>query len=147
MEHVVFYAGPDGAPAFRRFAGQDEAVRFVEHLRNVEAVTDVSLHVLTPVPVSFRAYYKAEIPSFDPVSAVEPVTALDVAGVEPAPVAEAAPVAEPAPAVAAVPAPAVPEQLPEPVAPALAPAADVPAPAPAVAEAASKGRRSLGFFG
>jgi hypothetical protein len=62
MEHAVFYPGPDGAPAFRRFASVDEAVGFVEHLRNVEGVEDVSVQMLTPVPLAFRAYYRVEMP-------------------------------------------------------------------------------------
>ena len=62
MEHVVFFPGLDGLPAFRRFAVLDDAVRFVEHLRNVEGVSEVSLHALTEVPLAFRAYYKVEVP-------------------------------------------------------------------------------------
>lgn len=83
MEHVVFYPGPDAAPSFRRFASLEEAVRFVEHLRNVENVSEVSVHALTPVPVAFRAYYKVEVPMGDmpadllpvevPAQAVEPM--------------------------------------------------------------------------
>src|SRR4051794_27843260 len=62
MEHVVFHPGPDGAPAFRRFGSLEEAVRFVEHLRNAEGVSEVSVHALAPLPVAFRAYYKVEVP-------------------------------------------------------------------------------------
>jgi hypothetical protein len=36
VEHVVFFPSPDGAPAFRRVPTFEEAVRLVEHLRNVE---------------------------------------------------------------------------------------------------------------
>jgi hypothetical protein len=63
MEHVVFHPGPDGAPAFRRLNSREDAVRFVEHLRNVEGVTEVSVHELVPVPVSFRTYYRVEVPA------------------------------------------------------------------------------------
>jgi hypothetical protein len=70
MEHVVFFPTPDGGTAFRRFAGLEEAVRFVEHLRNVEGVSEVSLHALTEVPLAFRAYYKVEVPAgADPAAA------------------------------------------------------------------------------
>ena len=62
MEHVVFFPTPDGGSAFRRFSGLEEAVRFVEHLRNVEGVSEVSLHALTEVPLAFRAYYRVEVP-------------------------------------------------------------------------------------
>src|SRR5947208_4877840 len=63
MEHVVFHPGPDGSPAFRRFGSLEDAVRFVEHLRNVEGVSEVSVHALAPVPLAFRAYYKVEVPA------------------------------------------------------------------------------------
>ncbi|MDQ1699128.1 MAG: hypothetical protein QOG34_991 [Frankiaceae bacterium] len=129
MEHVVFYPALDGAPAFRRFASLDEAVRFVEHLRNAEGVSEVSVHTLAPVPLAFRAYYKVEVPQDD---------------------APAAPVAEVA-EVPVVPAPS------EPVYDVPAPAAEVPAvepePVPALAAVepepvmvSPNGKKSLGFF-
>ena len=63
MEHVVFFPAPDGAPAFRRVPSLEEAVRLVEHLRNVEGVASVSVHALTEVPLAFRAYYRGEVPA------------------------------------------------------------------------------------
>ena len=108
MDHVVFYAGPDAAPAFRRFSSLDEAVRFVEHLRNVEGVEDVSVNFLTPIPLAFRAYYKVEVPAVEmaPAEAVavpeqpmalEPVTPepVEAMPMDPMPV-DAAPVEVPA---------------------------------------------------
>lgn len=63
MEHVVFFPAPDGTPAFRRVPSLDEAVRLVEHLRNVDGVSSASVHALTEVPLAFRAYYKVEVPA------------------------------------------------------------------------------------
>lgn len=63
MEHVVFFPAPDRSPAFRRFPDLDQALRFVEHLRNVENVTEASVYALTEVPLSFRAWYRVEVPS------------------------------------------------------------------------------------
>ena len=63
MEHVVFFPASDGSPAFRRLASVEEAVRLVEHLRNVEGVDRVSVHALTEVPLAFRAYYRVELPA------------------------------------------------------------------------------------
>src|SRR4051794_14804115 len=126
MEHVVFHPGPDGAPAFRRFGSLEDAVRFVEHLRNAEGVSEVSVHALAPVPVAFRAYYKVEVP------------------VEQAPV-DSAPFDVPAPSEPVY--EAVPEQ------PAAEPVMAEPvmaeaqfADATAAAEQPSNGKRSLGFF-
>src|SRR3954470_11873486 len=80
MEHVVFHPGPDGAPAFRRLGSLEDAVRFVEHLRNAEGVSEVSVHALAPVPVAFRAYYKVEGPADSaPIdSARKPSAPIDV---------------------------------------------------------------------
>jgi len=101
MEHVVFHSGPDGNPAFRRFGSLDEAVRFVEHLRNVEGVEDATVHVLTPVPLAFRAYYKVEVPAVEALTTVpmQPVDAEPVDAV-PTEVAPADVLPEPEPAVA-----------------------------------------------
>ena len=96
MEHVVFFPAPDGTPAFRRVPSLDEAVRLVEHLRNIDGVASASVHALTEVPLAFRAYYKVEVPAEASVPAqqvaepvVEPV-ALEPISVEPeAEVAEA----------------------------------------------------------
>ena len=80
MDHVVFHPGPDGAPGFHRFSSLDEAVQYVEHLRNAEGVVDVSVHALMPVPLAFRAYYKVEVPAVDvadlPMVPEQPVAAV-----------------------------------------------------------------------
>ena len=91
MEHVVFFPGPDGAPSFRRLPALEDAVRFVEHLRNVENVSEVSVYALSSVPLAFRPYYRVEVPAGE--------AAVEAAPVIPSP---AEPVAEP---VAEVPAP------------------------------------------
>jgi hypothetical protein len=118
MEHVVFFPGPDGAPSFRRLTSLDDAVRFVEHLRNVENVSEVSVHMLAPVPLSFRPYYRVEVPAGE--AAPEPVVASE-------------PVAAPMEAVVPAPSEPVGEHVPvsEPV---------------AEGEPVANGRRSLGFF-
>jgi hypothetical protein len=102
VEHVVFFPAPDGSPAFRRVPNLEEAVRMVEHLRNVEGVASVSVHALSEVPLAFRAYYRVEVPT-DAAVPAQPVAPV---AVEAEPVAvEAEPVAvepEPAPALALV---------------------------------------------
>jgi hypothetical protein len=62
VEHVVFFPASDGSPAFRRVSGIEDAVRLVEHLRNVEGINEVSCHALTEVPLAFRTYYRVEVP-------------------------------------------------------------------------------------
>ncbi len=107
MEHVVFYPAQDGSPAFRRLPTLDEAVRLVEHLRNVEGVAEVSVHTLAEVPLAFKAYYRVEMPvAAEPApAAAEPVAMVQpVAMVEPVltavPTIEQAPAAQPVPALA-----------------------------------------------
>ena len=143
MEHVVFFPAADGSPAFRRVPSLDEAVRLVEHLRNVEGVSTVSVHALSEVPLAFRAYYKvevpAEVPAEAPAEALVPVqaSALDVAAV---PAVEAP--------LEVVPEAAI-EVAPELEAPALALVEDVPAEEPALAHSnghVAAGPASLGFF-
>jgi hypothetical protein len=131
MEHVVFFPAHDGSPAFRRVASLEDAVRFVEHIRNTEGVDRVSVHALTEVPLSFKAYYRVEMPAETGVPTPAPA----------APVAEQPPVEQPlveggpeAVAEAAVEAPEA-----EQVAPAVVPEQETPAevgPQPS----------SLGFF-
>ena len=136
MEHVVFFPGPDGAPSFRRLSSLEDAVRYVEHLRNMEGVSEVSVHSLMPVPLSFRPYYKVEVPAGEmPAEMPAPMEAMTEA---PAEVPADVPAEVPAEVAAMVPAPSEPvgEQVPvEQV------AELVPAPEPA-----ANGRRSLGFF-
>ncbi len=62
MEHVVFFPTRDGGASFRRLPSFEEAVRLVEHLRNVEGIEQVSVHSMTEVPLNFRAYYRVEVP-------------------------------------------------------------------------------------
>jgi hypothetical protein len=119
MEHVVFYPSADGSPAFCRVGSLDEAVNFVEHLRNVEGITDFSVHALTAVPLSFRAYYHVEVPADElPDAAVAAVAPVEV------------PVEMPAAIVTEVPAQVAP------AASSLPPTPFAPAPEPVLADAA-----------
>jgi hypothetical protein len=72
VEHVVFFPAHDGSPAFRRVANLEDAVRLVEHLRNVEGINEVSCHALTEVPLAFRAYYRVEVPEAAVPAQAEP---------------------------------------------------------------------------
>ena len=173
MEHVVFFPAPDGTPAFRRLADLDEAIRLVEHLRNVEGVYSASVHSLTEVPLAFRAYYRVEVPSVLDVPArvdappVAEVSAFEVPAVQ-EPAVEVPAVEVPAfevpafevpvfevPALAAAvdgPGPDVPGVgAPAEHVPALAlveelPAEPEPAPEPAMAANGHATPTSLGFF-
>lgn len=127
MEHVVFFPAHDGSPAFRRVANLEDAVRLVEHLRNAEGVSEVSVHALDEVPLAFKTWYRVEVPS----------------STDAAPSLQAAPAAPDAPQEPAAP---VAEVVDVPVL-----VEDAPLEQPVVALAASNGRpvggpSSLGFF-
>jgi hypothetical protein len=66
MEHVVFYSEDSGQSEFRRVGDLEAAVRLVETLRNERGIADVTVHALTPVPVSFKTYYRVEIAADQP---------------------------------------------------------------------------------
>jgi hypothetical protein len=112
VEHVVFFSASDGSPAYRRTASLEDAVRVVEHMRNIEGVEDVHVYSLEPVTLSFRPYYRVEVnaghqpqhsvPGEAPAPVAQPVAAAPVAPPAPVeqvvhmePVAPAAPMAEP----------------------------------------------------
>jgi hypothetical protein len=77
VEHVVFFPTSDGSPAFRRLPSLEEAVDFVEHLRNEQDIREVSVHSLTEVPLAFRTVYRVEVAGAVPEPA-EP-TSVEVA--------------------------------------------------------------------
>jgi hypothetical protein len=84
MEHVVFYPSADGVPSFERVSSLDAAVEYAEQLRNVENITEFSVHALTAVPLALRAYYHVEVPAGEESSTDEPVEPVVDAGDEPA---------------------------------------------------------------
>ncbi|MCW2709656.1 MAG: hypothetical protein JWM22_3498 [Frankiales bacterium] len=131
MEHVVFFPAHDGTPAFRRVSSLEDAVRLVEHLRNVESVAELSVHALTEVPLAFKAFYRVEVPAGEVLAApVAEVPSQELP--PPLPVADLVPVVEDAPLVEAV---------------ALADADSVPVPALAVSNGHGEAApSSLGFF-
>ncbi|HEV2889025.1 MAG TPA: hypothetical protein VGX28_01475 [Frankiaceae bacterium] len=131
MEHVVFFTGADGAAQYRRTPSLEEAVRVVEHLRNVEGVEDSRVFSMTEVPLAFKTVYRVEIPGQvvdgapAPLPPMPPMPEIPELGVA-APAAEAQAEAPAEPVMAAVPSePFAAEPAPEPV---------------------SNGRRGNGFF-
>ena len=154
MEHVVFFPAPDGTAAFRRTGSLEDAVRLVEHLRNVEGVAEVSVRPLGPeVPLAFRAWYRVELPAglaAEPVPEPVPEPAAVPAAEAPEPVLEA--VADVADVVPAQPAAEAeqPVEVPFPDAPDALDAAVLAAPVEEPVGAGLNGHaadaRSLGFF-
>jgi len=61
MTHMVIFRHPEGKPGYHQAENVDEAVRFVERLRNQEHVTDARIFRMEEVPIEFRTYYKVEL--------------------------------------------------------------------------------------
>lgn len=90
MSHMVIYRTGDGQPGYHQAEELDEAVRFVERLRNGDGVESARIFHMEEVNFDFRPYFKVEIgPAAEP---------------QPEPKVEAAP--SPAPSLEPEPAPA-----------------------------------------
>lgn len=63
MTHMVIFRNPEGKPGYHQSESVDEAVRFVERLRNQESVIDARIFRMEEVPIEFRTYYKVELAS------------------------------------------------------------------------------------
>lgn len=95
MQHMVVYGSSDGKASYFQAEDLDGAVRFVEHLVNVENVTDSRIFELREVPMEFKAYYRVEVkPNVGHRSAGKGAGKPVVDVVPSEPVAPAAPAAE-----------------------------------------------------
>jgi hypothetical protein len=98
---MVIFRSTDGKPGYHQAEGLDEAVRFVERLRNTENVEQARIYKMDEVSFSYKPYYKVEIAGdevSDPTSAEVPEAAVEHRPVhldpsEPAPEREPAMVA------------------------------------------------------
>src|SRR3954468_8222397 len=61
MAYMVIFRRPDGKPGYHQADGVDDAVRFVEMLRNQEKVTDARVFRMEEVSLEVRTYYKVEV--------------------------------------------------------------------------------------
>ena len=61
MSHMVIFQTPDGNPGYNQFESLDEAVRFVETLRNEQGVETARMFALEEVKFDFRPYFRVEI--------------------------------------------------------------------------------------
>ena len=103
MSHMVIYRTGDGQPGYHQADELDEAVKFVERLRNGDGVDSARIFHMEEVNFDFRPYFKVEIgPSGEPVqvTTAESAPAPDAgADPEPEPIPEPAVMADtPAPA-------------------------------------------------
>lgn len=72
MSFMVNFRSAEGKPGYHPTDSLEEAVRFVEHLRNQEQVTDARVWRLQEVPLEVKTYYKVVVPSGVPAPAPAP---------------------------------------------------------------------------
>src|SRR4051812_10033423 len=91
MPHMVIFREADGKPGYHQAEALEDAVRFVEELRNERQVSDTRVFAMEEIPIEFKSYWKVEVMPADPVPEIPPaplpppVVAVAVA---PAPVSE-----------------------------------------------------------
>jgi hypothetical protein len=61
VTHMVIFRRPEGKPGYHQAESVEDAVRFVEMLRNQEKVTDARIFRMEEVPIEFRTYYRVEL--------------------------------------------------------------------------------------
>jgi len=87
--HMVIFRRPEGKPGYHQAESVDDAIRFVEMLRNQEQVTDARIFRMEEVPIEVRTYYKVEVAGSDPqpaagtAPAVQPSQAVQTPPVPP----------------------------------------------------------------
>lgn len=61
MEHVVRFTTTEGREAQHVAKSLEDALRFVERLRNNEEASVVRVFRMQEVPITFKTYYKVEL--------------------------------------------------------------------------------------
>ena len=84
MEHLVRFTSSEGRDGYHNAQTLEDALKFVERLRNNEEVEKVRLFRLHELPIEFKAYYKVEL-STPEVAAPPPAQDGSDASLAPAP--------------------------------------------------------------
>ena len=90
MPHMVIFRSTEGKPGYHQADTLEDAVRFVERLRNQEGITDTRVFRMQEVPLEVKTYFKVEVASSSDAPVVEEA--------EPAVLADDPVVVEPVPA-------------------------------------------------
>lgn len=99
MEHLVRFTSSEGRDGYHTTSSLDDAVRFVERLRNHEDAQDVHLFRMSEVPIEFRTYYRVEVRSRADGETEEPGSGGDAGGYDAPPPALSSLPAVPSPMI------------------------------------------------
>ena len=72
MPHMVIFRDAEGRPGYHHAEALEDAVRFVEQLRNEQHVSDTRVFSMQEVPLEFKTYWRVEVSSPAPAEAEEP---------------------------------------------------------------------------
>ena len=95
MPHMVIFRDAEGRPGYHQADRLEDAVSFVEHLRNEQHVSDTRVFSMQEVPLEFKSYWRVEVgaPSATLTVVEEPEVEVESAESEPV---DSEPVPEPA---------------------------------------------------
>jgi hypothetical protein len=60
---MVMFRSAEGKPGYHQTEALDDAIKFVERLRNTENVTEARIFRMQEVPIEFKTYYRVEVGS------------------------------------------------------------------------------------
>jgi hypothetical protein len=79
---MVIFRSPDGKPGYHQAETLEEAVAFVERLRNEDSVTDARVFRMDEVAIEFKVYYRVEVAGEGPAAAPDVPAPADSASTE-----------------------------------------------------------------
>jgi hypothetical protein len=68
---MVIFRSSDGKPGYHQAETLQEAVAFVERLRNEDSVTDARVFRMDEVAIEFKVYYRVEVAGDAPMAMAE----------------------------------------------------------------------------
>ncbi len=99
---MVIFQNPDGHPGYNQFESVEEAVAFVEKLRNEQSIDSIRIFELNELKFELKPYYKVQMQALNPGAPSRPAPTGAPAPTA-APPAPEAPAPKPAPAPSAAP--------------------------------------------
>ena len=59
--HMVVFTSAEGRPSYYQTETLDDAIKFVERVRNTEGVEDAKLYRMAEIPLQIKTYVKVEL--------------------------------------------------------------------------------------